>query len=83
MFPITLIWCLAVFGTTAYAVFGLGHSGWWFLLALLLTQRGRDRQKGWLADIGLKPGDEVELSYVNGEDGEPKLIQQRIIRGRD
>lgn len=27
---------LAVLGTCAYVVFGLGYSGWWFLLALLL-----------------------------------------------
>ena len=26
----------AVLGTTAYVVFWLGYSGWWFLLALLL-----------------------------------------------
>jgi hypothetical protein len=33
-----------------------------------------------LARMGLKPGDEVELSYVDGDDGEPKLIGSRIIR---
>jgi hypothetical protein len=31
-----LIWCLAVFGATGYAVFWLGHSGWWFLFALFI-----------------------------------------------
>ena len=33
-----------------------------------------------LARKGLTLGDEVELSYVDGEDGEPKLVGQRIIR---
>lgn len=27
---------LAVFGVIAYAVFWQGHSGWWFLLAVLI-----------------------------------------------
>lgn len=27
----------AVLGGTAYAVFELGHSGWWFVLAILLS----------------------------------------------
>jgi hypothetical protein len=27
---------LIILGTTAYVVFGLGHSGWWFLFAILL-----------------------------------------------
>lgn len=26
-----------VFGTTAYAVFWLGHSGWWFVLAFVVA----------------------------------------------
>lgn len=26
----------AILGVTAYAVFWLGYSGWWFLLAILL-----------------------------------------------
>ncbi len=28
---------LVVFGVCAYAVFWLGHSGWWFLLALIVS----------------------------------------------
>ena len=43
-------WAAAVFGVTAYAVFWLGHSGWWFLVALIicggsadLTEKARDR----------------------------------------
>jgi ABC-type multidrug transport system permease subunit len=31
-----LIWNLVVFGSTAYAVFVLDRSGWWFLLALMV-----------------------------------------------
>lgn len=27
---------MVILGTTAYVVFWLGHSGWWFLLALCL-----------------------------------------------
>jgi hypothetical protein len=33
---IKALWVFAVMGTTAYAVFWLGFSGWWFLLAILL-----------------------------------------------
>lgn len=29
-------WYVMVQGTTAYVVFWLGHSGWWFALAFLL-----------------------------------------------
>lgn len=29
-------WCVLVFGTCTYLVFWRDHSGWWFLLALLL-----------------------------------------------
>ncbi len=32
-----VIWCAAVFGTAAYAVFWLGHSGWWFVLAFVVA----------------------------------------------
>lgn len=28
-------WNIIVLGTTAYVVFWLGHSGWWFLFALI------------------------------------------------
>lgn len=31
-----LCWELLVFGGTGYAVFVLGHSGWWFLLAMVI-----------------------------------------------
>jgi hypothetical protein len=34
------LWFFGVWGTVAYAVFALGHSGWWFLLALLITGGG-------------------------------------------
>lgn len=33
---IIAIYNLAILGGTSYFVFGLGHSGWWFLLALML-----------------------------------------------
>lgn len=35
-----LIWNIFVWGWAGYVVFGLGNSGWWFLLALLLTASG-------------------------------------------
>lgn len=31
-----LCWRMLVLGTCAYVVFWQGHSGWWFLLAILL-----------------------------------------------
>lgn len=43
-----LLWSILVMGVTAYAVFWLDHSGWWFLLAILLcirdcSTKGRSR----------------------------------------
>lgn len=38
LFAMVCGWNGAVLGVTAYAVFWLGHSGWWFLLALLLLR---------------------------------------------
>lgn len=35
-----LIWNLAVLFGTGYVVFGLGHSGWWFVLAVFLFTSG-------------------------------------------
>ncbi len=32
-----VLWPAIVFGTAAYAVFWLGHTGWWFLLAILIA----------------------------------------------
>ena len=32
----SLIWSLALYGGTAYLVFGLNHSAWWFALPLLV-----------------------------------------------
>jgi len=32
-----LTWEAATIGGCAYVVFWLGHSGWWFLLAVLLS----------------------------------------------
>ncbi len=34
------MWNTMVLVGTAYVVFGLGHSGWWFALALCLMQSG-------------------------------------------
>lgn len=31
------LWVFTVWGVTAYAVFWLDRSGWWFLLALIIT----------------------------------------------
>ncbi len=42
---LVMVWLAFVFGTTAYVVFGLGHSGWWFVLAAivaLIPLRGDD-----------------------------------------
>ena len=36
IFALSTVCNLVVLGTTAYAVFWLGHSGWWFLLALMI-----------------------------------------------
>lgn len=33
----SLVWGLVILGGCAYAVFWLDHSGWWFLLAMLLA----------------------------------------------
>lgn len=33
---IYFIYCLIILGGCSYIVFGLGFSGWWFLLAILL-----------------------------------------------
>jgi hypothetical protein len=34
---IRFLWYVLVFGVTAYAVFWLGHTGWWFVLAIILS----------------------------------------------
>lgn len=34
---IVFSWNSIVFGTCAYVVFWLGHSGWWFLLAMIIA----------------------------------------------
>jgi hypothetical protein len=34
-----LLWAVFVLAGCAYLVFGLGHSGWWFLLALVFLDR--------------------------------------------
>jgi hypothetical protein len=31
------LWDFAVWGTCAYVVFFKGHSGWWFVLAAVIT----------------------------------------------
>lgn len=31
-----IFWESLIFGGTGYAVFVLGHSGWWFVLAIIL-----------------------------------------------
>lgn len=32
----SMVYNLIILGFTSYIVFGLGHSGWWFLLAVML-----------------------------------------------
>jgi len=34
---VSTVWDIIVFGFTAYLVFWKGHSGWWFIFAILLT----------------------------------------------
>lgn len=36
---LVLAYNAAILGVCAYAVFWLGHSGWWFLLALILCAK--------------------------------------------
>lgn len=33
----TTVWNTMVWGGCGYAVFWLGHSGWWFLLAMVVS----------------------------------------------
>ncbi|MFG1462306.1 hypothetical protein V5F77_05345 [Xanthobacter sp. DSM 24535] len=33
----SLAFNLVIYGVCAYAVFWLGHSGWWFLLAMVIS----------------------------------------------
>lgn len=42
-----LIYETLVIGGAGYAVFVLGHSGWWFLLAALLSA-GAYRPQAWI-----------------------------------
>ena len=42
-----LLWEGAVLGGAWYAVFMLNHSGWWFLLAVLLSAAAY-KPKDWL-----------------------------------
>ena len=32
----TIFWGATIFGGTGYAVFVLGHSGWWFAVAIMI-----------------------------------------------
>jgi hypothetical protein len=41
-----IIYQALVLGGTGYAVFGLGHSGWWFLLAYFLSTE-MPKPQGW------------------------------------
>ena len=40
-YVINTAWLFACFGTTAYVVFWRDASGWWFLLAILVSQLGK------------------------------------------
>ena len=42
----TILYEILVLGGTGYAVFVLGHSGWWFILGCLLSA-GQITPKGW------------------------------------
>lgn len=39
---IVWLWNIMIIVGTAYYVFERGHSGWWFLLAILLLQSGNE-----------------------------------------
>lgn len=45
VFPLVMIWNAVVLGVTAYAVFWLDRSGWWFALALVLVASGSETAK--------------------------------------
>ena len=45
IFAAILAFNTIVLGTTAYAVFWLGHSGWWFLLALMIRGSANTRRE--------------------------------------
>lgn len=50
------VWDAAIIGGIGYAVFVLGHSGWWFLLALMLCAGGKSKAiaRMKLADKGIQ-----------------------------
>lgn len=55
-----VLWESMVIGGCAYVVFGLGYSGWWFLLALMLSASAY-KPKDWIgptppADKGVGDG---------------------------
>jgi hypothetical protein len=53
------LWDVLVFGMFSYLVFWCGHSGWWFVFALIITQSPtlfRALQKRY----GLKKDDNAE-----------------------
>ena len=41
------VWMMLCFGTCAYAVFWIGYSGWWFLLAMALSASASTLQTDW------------------------------------
>ena len=45
LYFISTMWNVLVLGVTAYAVFWLGHSGWWFLLAVLLLHSFKSKSE--------------------------------------
>lgn len=43
-----IFWESLTIGGTGYVVFGLGHSGWWFVLGIFLSAMGTISPAGWI-----------------------------------
>jgi hypothetical protein len=60
IYAFSLVFAALVLGGTAYVVFGLGYSGWWFLLALIVCAMNR-------AEIDVKTARVRALSEHEGK----------------
>lgn len=55
----SMLWCVLVFAACGYVVFGMGHSGWWFVVAFL-TCSGSCKNYRSPAQIAADPYDDEE-----------------------
>ena len=60
IYAFSLAFSALVLGGTAYVVFGLGYSGWWFVLALIICAMNR-------AEIDVKSSRRRALSEHEGK----------------